>query len=865
MKHIVFLSKNMIRLIILGFVMTNYFYSSYTLVNGASDSTFIEAVDYSSAYGIESFNENNIECEGRKCWIRFDNISFSSGNYKILMLSALIKSPSTINVYIDNPNGSCIGELSVDNGFENLSEYYIDIKPVEGSHDLYITISSKSENPAIIDGIVLSTYSGNETKQEKEKRMDWWRKARYGQFIHWGPYSNFDFPKEFHGYGEWIMENWRLDRDQYKEAAVQSFNPTQFDAKKIVSDAQNTGAKYIVITSKHHDGFSMYDTDVEGFAPYDLIDYGSYSGNDPLMEMSKACKEAGISFGCYYSIMDWHHAEQDEYGTVIHDKNKYICEMKKQLIELIENYDVDLLWFDGEWPAWWTEDDGANLYRYIRTVKPSLIINNRIGKRLSTDGDFYTPEQDISKENPEEDWESCFTMNDTWGYVAGDTNWKSAKWIIETLVDSSSKGGNLLLNVSPDGNGVVPDDCITILKESGSWLSKYGDGIYGTEASPFGKAFDFGAVTLKDECLYIHVLSAPADDIITIPRLWNKIESVSTFDGEKVDYYLEKDSFNMDISRIEKNSLDTVVVIKTKGTPITEDAMIKDITICCTMVLLIVLILFSYKQRKRIFMLTKNLLQIIKKNVAIIFLRNYKHTIILLSAFCILFLFGLTVIFIHEDYGNKLLNKLRLTKTEMPSTTNITAEPEIDYTLESWENCLSQLNYDADIAFLGDSITYGSDFQDYFGADIRICNLGLPGDSIEGILGRISMVPSVNPEKVFVMAGINGLSDENIEEQVRLYAQLIDSIEDDVPEIYIQSVLPIAQSREAQYCKNETIRTFNTFIKKLAQVHDCTYVDLYALFSDNDGYIESIYTTDGIHLTDVAYKKWGNRLEEFVD
>ncbi|HHW45581.1 MAG TPA: carbohydrate-binding protein [Clostridiales bacterium] len=504
-------------------------------------------------------------------YLRYNSVDFGDGQAKVLMAVASSTASGQLEIRIDRVNGRRIGTIEVNTtgSAYNFSEHYAGIERVTGVHDLYIV--SKNELPVNLDTLVISSFDGTETEEEKNERMSAWRNARYGQFIHFGVYANFPFERfdrEFNGYSEWIMYNWNLSRTEYEELAVSTFNPTDFDARRIVEDAKGAGVKYMVFTSKHHEGYSMYDTKVKGFRDFSLFGYGLYEGEDPILKLSQECKKADIIFGCYYSIMDWRHWTQNSLGAVITDKAAYLSDMKAQLRELIEFYDVDILWFDGEWNNWWTTADGKALYRYLRTLKPSLIINNRIGKRGQTDGDFGTPEQEIPADGLGYDWESCITMNNSWGYLAHDTDWKSVRWIITSLADTASKGGNMLLNVGPDSNGVVPAECIERLKAAGEWLEKYGESIYGTQASPFSGRLPFGVATRKEGRLYLHVTDWPDSGKLIVPAIENKINSVYILGHDtKLPYAAGEGYILIELPKAPVDEYDTVVVVNVEGDP----------------------------------------------------------------------------------------------------------------------------------------------------------------------------------------------------------------------------------------------------------------------------------------------------------
>ncbi len=384
-----------------------------------------------------------------------------------------------------------------------------------------------------------------ETAAQRDERMQWWREARFGMFIHWGLYA---IPagtwegKQIGGIGEWIMDRANVPVDEYEKLAGK-FNPEKFDAAQWVAIAKDAGIKYIVITSKHHDGFCLFDSDV---TDYNVVDTSPY-GKDLLKPLAEACHKQGLKFCVYYSIMDWHHPSQyrgseKRYNpTKIHPEKKaeYITFMKAQLKELLEICDPEVLWFDGEWPAWYEEADGREVYAYLRKLKPQIIVNNRVGKgRKGMEGlnkgdqdyvgDFGTPEQQIPATGlPGVDWESCMTMNDTWGFKSYDHNWKSTEKLIRNIIDIASKGGNYLLNVGPTAEGLIPAPSVERLQGIGRWMKVNGESIYGTQASPLKKT-PWGRCTKKTDAdgttLYLHVFDWPADGRLLVSGLQNTVE-----------------------------------------------------------------------------------------------------------------------------------------------------------------------------------------------------------------------------------------------------------------------------------------------------------------------------------------------------
>ncbi len=379
-----------------------------------------------------------------------------------------------------------------------------------------------------------------ESEVEVTDKMQWWRDARFGMFIHWGPYA---VPAGEHGgertpnnNAEWIMHHLNIPIAEY-EAYARQFNPVKFDAKAWVDIAKEAGMKYIVITSKHHDGFCLWDSEV---TEYDIMDTSPF-GRDILQELDEACKEAGITLCFYHSIMDWHHPDaqamwepnynqaawENREPNVNPNFRRYFDDyMMPQVKELITKYNVGVMWFDGEWIPDYTTEMGKEVYNTLTDMQPNLIINNRVDKGRQGmqgmnregefAGDFGTPEQEIPATGLSGvDWESCMTMNDTWGYKHFDDNWKSAETLVQNLVDIASKGGNYLLNVGPTAEGLIPAPSVERLRAMGEWIGVNGASIYGTQASPYEKP-SWGRYTQKDNTIYAHVFDWPEGGKLTL-------------------------------------------------------------------------------------------------------------------------------------------------------------------------------------------------------------------------------------------------------------------------------------------------------------------------------------------------------------
>jgi len=385
--------------------------------------------------------------------------------------------------------------------------------------------------------------NAGETATQRDARMKWFREARFGLFIHWGVYS---VPagewKDKKTYGEWFLEETKMPVSEYERFA-QQFNPVKFDAKAWVRMAKDAGMRYIVITSKHHDGFGIFRSDLT-----DWCIKSTPFQRDPLKELAAACNQEGIKLCFYHSIMDWHHPDYaqrrawNDKAQGDPDMDRYVTYMKGQIKELLTRYGpIGILWFDGEWEKPWTHERGVDLYNYVRGLQPDIIVNNRVGKGragmqgMDKDkdkgvGDYGTPEQEIPATGfgPGVDWESCMTMNNHWGYNKNDPNWKSSQTLIRNLIDCASKGGNYLLNVGPTAEGEFPQASVERLAQIGQWMKVNSETIYGTTASPFEK-LPWGRCTKKVDAqgtiLYLHVFDWPSDGKLLVPGLKGPVET----------------------------------------------------------------------------------------------------------------------------------------------------------------------------------------------------------------------------------------------------------------------------------------------------------------------------------------------------
>jgi len=388
---------------------------------------------------------------------------------------------------------------------------------------------------------------------------------RFGMFIHWGPVSLRGTEIG------WSRGN-QVNKAEY-DTLYKEFNPVLFDADEIVKIAKDAGMKYLTITARHHDGFCLW--------PSKFTDYNIKNTpykKDIVGALNEACKKQGIKFCIYYSVLDWYHPDYPNHsndrngsGDPKSDMNKYLEYMKNQLKELITNYDPYMLWFDGQWEKPWTNEMGIDLYKYLKDLKPTLIINNRLGKEFASVrntkidaskmvGDYDTPEQAVGSLNMETPWESCFTICKQWSWKPND-EMKSLDTCISILSKTAGGNGNLLLNVGPMPDGRIEARQITRLKEIGNWLKVNGEAIYGTLGGPYHPSNDF-ATTRKGSTIYVHVINTKLS-VLTLKKLPSvKIISAKTLDGKIVSIENDSDTFNIKLPENLQGKLEYVIVLK---------------------------------------------------------------------------------------------------------------------------------------------------------------------------------------------------------------------------------------------------------------------------------------------------------------
>ena len=403
-----------------------------------------------------------------------------------------------------------------------------------------------------------------DTPQQK-----WFRDAKFGMFIHWGVYSVL-------GDGEWVMNNQHMSVTDY-ETLPQQFNPVEFNAAEWVAIAEAAGAKYITITSKHHDGFAMFATKQ---TTWNVVDRTPWK-QDPLAELARECHKQGIKLFFYYSQLDWHNPDYYPLGGTGQSAERpaggnwqhYLDFMNAQLAELLTNYGpIGGIWFDGWWDKPNADWELQRTYGLIHRLQPQALIGNNHHRAPFPGEDFQMFERDLPGQTTA-DWdknpvisklplETCDTVNDSWGYTRSDHHWKSGAQLIRYLAGAAGRNANLLLNVGPLPTGKIQPEAVERLKEMGAWLAKYGDSIYGTRGGPIGPR-SWGVTTHKGNRIFVHLLDWQ-DPALLLPRLQTKITRAYLMQtGERVEVSESDGGTLLRLPAYDKTAPDNVVVLET--------------------------------------------------------------------------------------------------------------------------------------------------------------------------------------------------------------------------------------------------------------------------------------------------------------
>jgi alpha-L-fucosidase len=331
---------------------------------------------------------------------------------------------------------------------------------------------------------------------DRARRMKWWHEARFGMFIHWGLYS-------VAGRHEWVQEMEGIPVAEY-ETLAQQFKPVPNAARAWARLARDSGMRYMVMTTKHHEGFCLFDSKLTGYcAPQQA------AGRDLVREYVDAARAEGLRVGFYYSLMDWHHPDGARCETDEAARRRFVEYIHGQIREILTQYGrVDVLWYDVAWPLDAAGWESERMNQMVFRLQPDIIVNNR--NRLP--GDFSTPEQRISAEKEGRAWESCMTLNASWGYHRNDNDWKSPRRVIQNLIACARDGGNYLLNIGPRGDGSIPEESSRIFREVGQWLARNGEAIYTAERCPPMRS-EFASFTRRGNTLYMHVYFWPGETV----------------------------------------------------------------------------------------------------------------------------------------------------------------------------------------------------------------------------------------------------------------------------------------------------------------------------------------------------------------
>lgn len=432
-----------------------------------------------------------------------------------------------------------------------------------GTSASLVTLAAFSEISASLGQPAVPAPKGQTSSaaegEDRARRMKWWHEARFGMFIHWGLYSVL-------GRHEWVMEEEGIPVSEY-ELLAKRFQPQPNAARAWAKLAKSAGQKYMVMTTKHHEGFCNFDTKLTNYcAPK------QGPGRDLVREYVEAARAEGMHVGFYYSLMDWHHPDGARCATDPDARKRFVEYTHGLVRELMTNYGkIDVLWYDVDWPLDAAGWESERMNKMVFELQPDIIVDNRNG----LPGDFSTPEQEIVAEKGSRSWESCMTLNDSWGYQRADDNWKSPKTIVRNLVQCSRDGGNYLLNIGPKPDGSIPEESVRVLAEVGQWMSRNGEAIYGADRCQVRHS-EFANFTRKGNTLYMHVHFWPGDTV-ALAGLQTAVKSARLFaSGQSIKF--EQDRFRVRFMGLPNEAPDhpvTTLAIECESEPLQDTGFVR--------------------------------------------------------------------------------------------------------------------------------------------------------------------------------------------------------------------------------------------------------------------------------------------------
>ena len=401
--------------------------------------------------------------------------------------------------------------------------------------------------------------ASTEPTPDQIRRMQWWHQAKFGMFIHFGLYSQ-------HARHEWAMEEEAIPIPEYQHLAAQ-FNPAPGSQRQWAKLAKAAGMKYMVMTTKHHEGFCNFDTKLTN---YNAVQQGPK--RDLVREYVEAARAEGLRVGFYYSLMDWHHPDGAKCATDEAARRRFVDYTHGLIRELLTNYGkIDVLWYDVDWPLTAAQWESDRMNQMVFSLQPDIIVNNRNGLQ----GDFATPEQHITAEKGGRAWESCMTLNDSWGFNRADDNWKSSKTVIRNLISCARDGGNYLLNIGPQPDGGIPQDSARVFSEVGQWMQTNGHTLYESDICQPRRS-TYASFTRKGNTLYMHVYFWPGEDV-SIAGLTVKAKSATLLKtGQPVAF--KQDDLRLHLTGLPMDAPDTpvtTIVIECDSEPHQETDMVR--------------------------------------------------------------------------------------------------------------------------------------------------------------------------------------------------------------------------------------------------------------------------------------------------